>query len=79
MFAGSTASPPAGGDDQIALPGQPFQGLFFVLTKSGLPFAGEDVADGPSELLLDQVVGIHKAELQSARRRGGRWWICPSP
>jgi len=55
--------PAPGGNDQVALPGQRFQSMFFVLTKSGLPFPGEDVADGPSEPLLDQVIGVHKAEL----------------
>ena len=55
--------PAPGGDDEIALPAQGFERLFFVLTKSGLPFPGENVADGPSELLLDQVIGVHKAKL----------------
>jgi len=62
MFAGS-APPRPRGDDQVALPAQPFQRLFFVLTKNGLPFPGENVADGPAELLFDQFIGIHKAKL----------------
>jgi hypothetical protein len=33
------------------------------LTESGLAFPGENVGDGPSEMLLDHRVGVHEAEL----------------